>query len=75
MKKLLVISAVLAGFSFSVLADETVVRERSDNDGVAIKVPVPGVVVKDKSEDCATKTVHREDGAGDSTTIKKTNCD
>lgn len=77
MKQLLVATAAFAALLVPAFADETVVKEHHDNDGpgIAVKVPAPGVEVRDREGDCTSKTVHKENDEGDSKTVHKTNCD
>ena len=58
-------------------ADETIVKEHHDNDGpgIAVKIPTPGVEVRDRDSGCTSKTVHKENDEGDSKTVHTTNCD
>jgi hypothetical protein len=80
----------VALLSTSAFAEETIVRERTVTEpGPGVSVGVPGVGVHigapDRTErrtttesvgsdDCRSKTVHREDDAG-STTVHKERCD
>ncbi len=77
MKKLFAAAAVFAALLAPAFADETIVKEHHDNDapGIAVKVPVPGVEVRDRDAGCSSTTVHKENDEGDSKTVHKTNCD
>jgi hypothetical protein len=75
MKTFLLTATMLAAFATNVFADETVIRDREGphGDNVRIGVPGPDVDVRARGG-CDTKTVTKEDGAGDSKTVKKTDC-
>jgi hypothetical protein len=84
----LMIGMALAATTFATaaLAEETVVRERTETrPGVTVGVPgvSVGVGTQDRTTvttetrkpvDCASKTVRKEDSTG-STTVHKENCD
>jgi hypothetical protein len=76
-----------AFFATNTLAEETVIKERTERTGPGISVGVPGVNVGIGAQertsvttetrrpvDCESKTVRKEDSTG-STTIRKENCD
>ena len=71
-KTALIICTALLGLSTYASAEEVIIkRERP----VAVVPVAPPVVVKeDRPVDCATTTVHKDDGMGDSKTVKKTDC-
>lgn len=59
---------------------ETTVIHRDDGPPAAVVVHSPAVVehrevVHESDGDCHTKIVHKENSAGDSKTVKKTDCD
>lgn len=77
MRNLLLVSAglvALCGVSGTASAEETVVRSES-RPGVAVEHR-EGVVEKNvtTSTDCGSKTVHKEDSAGNSKTVHKEGC-
>lgn len=79
MRKGILCLMLLSGALFAgsaAFADEVVVHH--DDAGVAVPVPPPDhkVVVEHHSGvDCDTKTVHKENDAGDTKTVKKSHCD
>ncbi|ACA15799.1 conserved hypothetical protein [Methylobacterium sp. 4-46] len=70
-------ATVLAGLSGSAMAEETTVIHRDRAPGVAVEHR-EGVVehreVTTGSVDCGSKTVHKEDGMGNSKTVHKEGC-
>lgn len=70
-------AVVLAGFSFPAMAQETTVIHRDRAPGVAVERR-EGVVehrdITTGSVDCGSKTVHKEDGMGNSKTVHKEGC-
>lgn len=78
MRKGILCLMLLSGALFAgsaAFADEVVVH---DDAGVAVPVPPPDhkVVVEHHSGvDCDTKTVHKENDAGDTKTVQKSHCD
>ena len=70
MKKLSLLAFAAAFAATPVLADE--VTSHHDDAPAASTTSVEKHVSDDG---CASKTVHKENDAGDSTTVHKTNCD
>ncbi len=68
---------ILAGLSPSAMAEETTVVHRDRAPGVAVEHR-EGVVehrsITTGSVDCGSKTVHKEDGMGNSKTVHKEGC-
>lgn len=72
LKTALVVFAAVAGLTTYASADEVVItRERP---AAVVPVAPPVVVREDRSTDCATTTVRKENDLGDSKTVKKTDC-
>lgn len=72
MRMVLFAAALLVGVGPS-LAEETIIHREGPG-----PAPGPGPersVTVEKHSDCASTTVHKENDAGDSKTVKKTNCD
>ncbi|MGH1571228.1 hypothetical protein ACRAWG_11715 [Methylobacterium sp. P31] len=69
--------AALGGFSTASVAEETAVVHRDGGPSVAVEHR-EGVVehrdVTTGSVDCGSKTVHKEDGMGNSKTVHKEGC-
>ena len=69
--------ATLAGAASSATAEETTVIKRESSPSVSVERR-EGVVerreVTTGTVDCGSKTVHREDGAGNSKTVHKEGC-
>jgi len=69
--------AALAGVSFSAMAEDTTVIRRDSSPSVSVERR-EGVVerrdVTTGTVDCGSKTVHKEDGAGNSKTVHKEGC-
>ncbi|AWN48055.1 hypothetical protein DK419_18400 [Methylobacterium terrae] len=70
-------AVILAGFSVSAMAEETTVIHRDRAPGIAVEHR-EGVVehrdITTGSVDCGSKTVHKEDGMGNSKTVHKEGC-
>ncbi|GJD64546.1 hypothetical protein [Methylobacterium frigidaeris] len=70
-------AVILAGFSVSAIAEETTVIHRDRAPGIAVEHR-EGVVERREittgSVDCGSKTVHKEDGMGNSKTVHKEGC-
>ena len=80
MRKLLIASTVLAAFagvSTSAMAQDTTVIKRDSSPSVSVERR-EGVVerreVTTGTVDCGSKTVHKEDGMGNSKTVHKEGC-
>jgi glucose dehydrogenase len=80
MRTVLAVSAaafLLAGISGSAMAEETTVIHRDRAPGIAVEHR-EGVVehrdITTGSVDCGSKTVHKEDGMGNSKTVHKEGC-
>ncbi|MHB8886834.1 MAG: hypothetical protein ACYC5H_17455 [Methylovirgula sp.] len=72
---MIVATALFAGSA--AFADEVVIHHNR-SDAIVPVPPPPGphtVVVEHRSGDCRTTTVHKENDAGDSKTVRKTDCD
>jgi hypothetical protein len=69
--------AALAGVSTAATAEDTTVIRRDSSPSVAVERR-EGVVERKEvttgSVDCGSKTVHKEDGAGNSKTVHKEGC-
>ncbi len=69
--------SALAGLSHAAMAEETTVVRRDSAPSVAVERR-EGVVerrdVTTGSVDCGSKTVHKEDGMGNSKTVHKEGC-
>lgn len=69
--------AALAGASSSAVAEDTTVIRRDSGPSVSVERR-EGVVehrnVTTGAVDCGSKTVHKEDGAGNSKTVHKEGC-
>lgn len=69
--------AAVAGVSSAVTAEDTTVIHRDSAPSVSVEHH-EGVVehrdVTTSSSDCGSKTVHKEDGAGNSKTVHKEGC-
>jgi len=69
--------SALAGLSNAAMAEETTVIRRDSAPSVSVERR-EGVVerraVTTGSVDCGSKTVHKEDGAGNSKTVHKEGC-
>jgi hypothetical protein len=69
---------ILAGLSASAMAEETTVIHRDRAPGITVEHR-EGVVehrdITTGSVDCGSKTVHKEDGMGNSKTVHKEGCD
>ncbi len=79
MKRILVaaLSVVLPASYASVgpaMADEVIIH-RDAPDVVDVPAPSHDVVIERRRPDCATTTVRRENGYGDSTTTTRRDCD
>lgn len=68
MTKIGIIAATLAFVVSPALADEVVVHHDDDTTAKSVEKHVSG-------DGCASKTVRKENDAGDSKTVHKTNCD
>ena len=80
MRNLLIASAAfaaLSGVSSSAMAEDTTVIRRDSSPSVSVERR-EGVVehrdVTTGTVDCGSKTVHKEDGAGNSKTVHKEGC-
>jgi hypothetical protein len=78
MRNVMIAVMILAGgmlASSAVLADDVVI----DHPAGVVPVPVPEhhdvVVEHHRGTDCQSTTVHKEDGMGDSKTVKKEECE
>jgi hypothetical protein len=71
------VAAALAGIAAPAMAEETTVIRRDSAPSVSVERR-EGVVehreVTTGSVDCGSKTVHKEDGAGNSKTVHKEGC-
>lgn len=69
--------ATLAGAASSAMAEDTTVIKRDSSPSVSVERR-EGVVerreVTTGTVDCGSKTVHKEDGAGNSKTVHKEGC-
>jgi len=69
--------ALLAGPA--VLADETVIHRDDPQPSIVVPLPIPQPTqretVIEHRRDCESKTVHKENDAGDSETVRKERCD
>lgn len=72
-----ILAAAFAGFTVPAMAEDTTVIHRDAAPGVAVEHR-DGVVerreVTTGSVDCGSKTVHKEDGMGNSKTVHKEGC-
>lgn len=73
MRTILLAAALVLGVG-PAFAEETVIHKEGPGRAVVGPGPARDVTVE-KHSDCASKTVHKEDGAGDSKTVTKSNCD
>lgn len=62
-------------FAGPVFADEVIIHRDTPVEVAPVAPPASDVVIEHRRPDCATTTTHRENGAGDSETVTRRECD